>query len=81
MDKEIEQGDKLYNKFCGLFKDIPTMIPSTFTLKMFARLNERQLFQLLLREMMKEYMKNLDDEEIVMDKKNIYKVVEKYIKL
>jgi len=81
MEKEIEQGEKLYNKFCSLFKDIPTMTPRTFTLQMFARLNERKLFQLLLREMMKEYMQNLDDEEIVMDKKNIYKVAEKHIKI
>ena len=81
MEKEIAQGEKLYNKFCSLFKDIPTMTPSTFTCQMFARLNERKLFQLLLREMMKEYMQNLDDEEIVMNKKNIYKVVEKHIKI
>ena len=81
MEKEIEQGEKLYNKFCGLFKDIPTMTPNTFTCQMFARLNERGLFQLLLREMMKEYMQNLDDEEIVINKKDIFKVVQKHIKI
>jgi hypothetical protein len=77
--KKIEQhwnkGENLYDSFCGMFKGFKVTTPRTSTLELFALLKDRNENELLLREMMKEFVSNIDDVSVFAEKGKLYKNV------
>jgi len=85
MDKTIEEkiwdkGKKLYDNFASQFGLIYAT-PRTNTLEMFVYLREKKEKELLLREMMSEFLINLSDEKIVVKDHKVYSVSEKLTKI
>lgn len=80
-EKEMNIGEKLYKNFCKEYADIPVITPRITTLKIFYLLSKTGHYDLLVREMMKEFLSNIEDSEIVLDKNSIFRVSSKYEKL
>lgn len=81
MEKEEEYlkiGEKIYDNFCKEYGDISVVTPRTTTLKIFYLLSKKGYYDLLIREMMKEFLTNIDDYEIVVDNYNVFRVVDKF---
>ena len=79
--KKISRGEYIYNDFCKRVSEEMVSTPSTFTLEMFTILEEKKEYQLLIRELMKEYIKNLPSDEIRLKNGKVYIIEDKYIKL
>jgi len=71
-EKIWNKGEKLYDAFCSKFPPIARANPTTFTLELFALLKEQNEDELLLREMMKEYLCNFEDTDVFVDKGTLY---------
>ena len=71
-EKMWEKGEKLYNAFCNKFPSIPLTTPRTQTLELFVLLSDCKESNLLIREMMKEYLSNIDDIELLVERGRLY---------
>jgi len=56
------KGEKIFDKFCKSFLDFTFATPKTSTLELFALLEQKKEYELLIRELMKEFLSNLDNE-------------------
>lgn len=74
MKTKIDEGLEIYEDFCKLLPTIKRMTPTTYSCEMYARLYDGDKMRLLWREMLKEYMRNLEDTEIVLSDGVIYTV-------
>jgi len=70
-----EQGEELYNSFCGMFKGFKISTPRTNTLELFALLDKKKEYEILLREMMYEFMSNLEETVVFVEEGKLYKKV------
>lgn len=70
-NKMLDEGKKLYDNFCLLLniKDVAT--PATGTLLIFRALNKISDKKRLLREMMKEFLSNYEDSDLISDGKTL----------
>lgn len=66
IDELQARGMAIYDSFCERQILIKRMTPRTYTLELFARLSSLNKNRLLYREMMQEFMQNLDDTKIFM---------------
>lgn len=73
IEKNWDEGEKIYDSFCGMFKGFKVTTPRTQTLELFALLKKRNQNELLLREMMSEFLGNLDDSSVFAEKGKLYK--------
>ena len=71
-EKLWEKGERIYNWFCAMFEVSAVPTPHTKTLELFAVLKKKNQYQLLIREMMKEYISNLQDTEVFVEKGKLY---------
>ena len=71
----LEKGHEIYNKFCSNFS-MKVATPSTKTLELFYHLKEKGEVEFLLREMMKEFLTNLEDDEVVVEDGFLFRKVE-----
>ena len=80
--KAIEEGVKLYDKFCSNLSPIlQLMTPSTYTLELFYLLNKQKEQEILFREMIKELLKNFQEDEIVLKNGELYWKINRLKKL
>lgn len=77
-EEYIKIAGEIYDNFCKNYADIKVATPRTTTLKIFYLLQNRGHYDLLVREMMKEFLTNIDDCEVVVDNYNIFKVVNNF---
>lgn len=75
-EKIWNSGEEIYHKFCNNFP-MSVTTPKTTTLEMFHLLHQKGETELLLREMMSEFMKNLSDEKVIVKNNKLYCVVDK----
>ena len=75
-EKIWNSGEEIYHKFCNNFP-MSVMTPKTTTLEMFHLLHQKGETELLLREMMSEFMRNLSDEKVIVKNNKLYCVVDK----
>lgn len=73
IEKSWNKGEKIYDSFCGMFKGFKVTTPRTQTLELFDLLKKRNQNELLLREMMSEFLGNLDDSSVFAEKGKLYK--------
>ena len=71
-EKLWEKGERIYDWFCAMFEISAVPTPHTKILELFAVLKEKNQNELLLREMMKEFMSNLNDTEVFVEKGKLY---------
>jgi len=72
LNKRLEKGEKLYNSFCKNYAFVRVSTPTTRTLETLALLDEKKEIELLVREMMKEFISNINDIEIYPDNGILY---------
>ncbi|MDZ4228259.1 MAG: hypothetical protein U1E54_03360 [Candidatus Levybacteria bacterium] len=65
-------GKRIYEWFCAMFEISAVPTPHTKTLELFAVLKKKNQYQLLIREMMKEFISNLNDTEVFVEKGKLY---------
>ena len=76
IEKMWNEGEKIYDNFASQF-GFKFSTPRTNTLELISILNQKKEKELLLREMMNEYISNLSDEQIVVKNKKLYSVSQK----
>jgi hypothetical protein len=69
-EENIANGEKIYDNFCKNFGASEIMTPRISTLIIFSELKRLGESELLLREMMKEFITNLTDKEITLRENN-----------
>lgn len=79
-EKQIEKGVEIYEKFADQF-GYKYSNPCTYTAIKFYLLDKKDLKELLLREMMTEFMSNLTDMKIRTENGKLYQVNEEQLKL
>ena len=73
MKRNITKGEKIYEEFAKCFGVKKLSMPRTDTLELFALLEQKGEHALLLREMMKEFISNIDDVEIIVRKGKLFR--------
>ena len=76
IEKIWNKGEKIYDDFASKF-GIKYSTPRTNTLELFFVLKDKGEEELLLREMMTEFLTNLSDEEVVIENHRLYSVSKK----
>lgn len=78
-EKMWNRGRKIYDNFASGFGLI-YVTPRTNALEMFSLLKDKKEEELLLREMMLEFLSNLSEEEIINKDGNLFLVSKKLTK-
>lgn len=75
-EKIWNDGEVIYDKFCSNFGIEKVATPRTNTLELFYLLRQKGETELLIREMMSEFMSNLTEEKVVVKDKKLYFIEE-----